>query len=481
MKKIDYSKEINTGISVLLSEIKEDKIYSNLIEDLFTKGIQKLSASISSFDILPKLTEKQIQKNFSKNIKKIFSKIKTIIKSPNLDIYRILSCIYGSFLGDAIGAFCEFEEPNKQNSKNIFKLEKTVIGGVPGQITDDSEMALSLAYAIMDNPMKKEIIVDYIYFYYGAWFKTDPLDMGNTTGNALELFDFIQFHPNLKNFNTIETIISEKNNNSLSNGFLMRKSPLIAWLYYRFNTEIKNAFTGENNKNDIFDLYKIIKDSSSPDNKCTNPNLLTNAASAIYCLMALMAIKGLKANQIIIDISNLCEDTNFINNSDGEKEISEKILYYINMFKSPEFDLWNNFGDKDNKECVYHNMGYYLHAIKLTLYYLINFDKIAQNNIKKKYREIMNQICDLGGDTDTNSCIVGGVLGPLIGMANFGSELNKMYELVPPNRFIYSPAFILIYVIYLMKSNEDDNLIQNNKYFLQQILTMLYGDIDLKY
>ena len=342
MKKIDYSKDINTGISVLLSEIKEDKIYSSLIEDLFTKGIEKLSASISSFDILPKLTEKQMQKNFTKNLKKIYSKIKSIGKSPNSDIYKILSCIYGSFLGDAMGAFCEFEEPNKQNSKNIFKLKQTVIGGVPGQITDDSEMALSLAYAIMDNSVKKEIIVDYIYFYYGAWFKSDPLDMGNTTGNALELFDFINFHPNQKKFNSIEEIISEKNKMSLSNGFLMRKSPFIAWLYYRYNTEINNAFTGEKNKNAIFDLYKLIKDLSSPDNKCTNPNLLTNAVSAIYCLMALMAIKGLTANQIIINISNICEDTNFINNSDEEKEISDKILYYIKMLriKNLLFIVW---------------------------------------------------------------------------------------------------------------------------------------------
>ena len=93
----------------------------------------------------------------------------------------------------------------------------------------------------------------------------------------------------------------------------------------------------------------------------------------------------------------------------------------------------------------------------------------------------MNQICDLGGDTDTNCCIVGGVIGPLIGMNNFGKELNIMIELIPPNRAIYSVAMIMLFVIYLNKSNRDENLIKNDKYFLKQIFTMLYGDIDLDY
>ena len=90
----------------------------------------------------------------------------------------------------------------------------------------------------------------------------------------------------------------------------------------------------------------------------------------------------------------------------------------------------------------------------------------------------MNQICDLGGDTDTNCCIVGAVIGPLIGMGNFGEEFNKMIELIPPNRAIYSVSMILLFVIYLYKSNKDENLIKDNKYFLRQILTMLYGTID---
>ena len=91
----------------------------------------------------------------------------------------------------------------------------------------------------------------------------------------------------------------------------------------------------------------------------------------------------------------------------------------------------------------------------------------------------MNQICDLGGDTDTNCCIVGTVIGPLIGMSYFGSKFNIMLELIPPNRAIYSVSLAFLFVLYLKKSNEDDSLVKNDKYFLQQILTMIYGDIKI--
>ena len=479
--------EINSKISQILSLCNDVQIYSNIMEELFTVGIFKPSKKILSFKILPNLKEKELKNNFIKNIKKLIERIKSIIKSPQHDdTYKVLSCIYGAFLGDAMGAFCEFQQPNKNNSKNIFKLANTVIGGELGQVTDDSEMALSLAYAIMDNPMKDQLIPDFLYFYYGAWFKTKPLDYGKTTKNALKEFNFVKNNPNLNNFKDIEKTIFENNYDSLSNGFLMRKSPFIVWLYYRFYNDIDKAFNKTNNDmndfTDLINLYLKIRSLSEFDNKCTNPNKQVHVASGFYCLLALMAIKGLNSKMIIYNISKFCQCPYFqsLQKNDDEKFVSDLILYYLNMFKKKDFDLWNTFGDMQNKECVYHKMGYYLHAFKLTLYFLYNFDNIKKNHPEKKYKEIMSQICDLGGDTDTNCCIVGAVIGPLIGVSNFGKELNKMIELIPTDRAIYSVAMILLFVIYLNKSNKDENLVKNDKYFLKQILIMLYGNIELE-
>ena len=477
MEKNNQNMDINSKISLVLSKIIDEKTYSFIMQELFCYEIGKPLKFIDSLNILPKLNVQQLQNNFRKNIQKIISEIKNIIKTPYDDIYKVLSCIYGAFLGDAIGAFCEFEEPNKNNSKYIFRTDNTVIGGAPGQVTDDSEMALSLAYAIMDNPIKDQLMPDYIYFYYGAWFNTQPLDFGNTTKNALELFDFFKFNPNLNNFKVIEPVINTSNNQSLSNGFLMRKCTFIAWLYYRFYNEINTVFNVIDNHNNniaLLNLYKKIKNLSYADNKCTNPNYLTNTISSIYSLMALMAIKGKDSHYILNNIVNLVKNPNFINIGKDEQFIYKEILYYINLF-SKKPDLYKIFGDISSQESVFNNMGFCLHSFKLTLYFLYNFDNIGHNN---KYRTIMEQICDLGGDTDTNCCIVGAVIGPLIGMGNFGNEFNKMIELIPPNRAIYSVSMILLFIIYLKKSNKDENLVKDDKYFLKQILTMLYGNVD---
>ena len=123
-------------------------------------------------------------------------------------------------------------------------------------------------------------------------------------------------------------------------------------------------------------------------------------------------------------------------------------------------------------------MGYYLHAFLLTVYYLLNYEKYTKETA---FTEIMNEICNLGGDTDTNCCIVGGIIGPIFGMENFGSKFYDSLGLVPPKRYIYSIALMVPYVMYLKKSNGDSSLIKNEHYFLKTILTLLYDDFEVDF
>ena len=66
-----------------------------------------------------------------------------------------------------------------------------------GQITDDTELAMSLAYGILEGINNKEISdvkyailnIDPIAYYYGIWFLSGPFDIGNTTQNSLEIKD----------------------------------------------------------------------------------------------------------------------------------------------------------------------------------------------------------------------------------------------------------------------------------------------------
>ena len=82
-------------------------------------------------------------------------------------------------------------------------------------------MALSMAYAIMDNGNPNELNQDLLFFYYGTWFKSGPIDIGRTTITALKSFRYDTHCINSKrNFQCgVYKIIKTLNSESLSNGF----------------------------------------------------------------------------------------------------------------------------------------------------------------------------------------------------------------------------------------------------------------------
>mgnify|MGYP002624576823 CR=1 FL=1 len=467
---------IKEKIEKVVNRCINEEIYSNIMSDFFTKGIVKHSFYLLSLQILSDLTEDEMKNNFEKNIKRLIYCINNEIK-PGLIIYNVLSCIYGAFYGDALGSFCELYEYDKNNHNKIFK-QIPVFGGQIGQITDDSEMAMSLAYAIMDNPSKESLDVNYLYFYYGAWSKTDPLDIGIATRKAFENFDFVQYHPKKQGFKNIENNILNNNSQSLSNGFLMRKSTFIAWLFYRFYGEINKAFNEIKDTGPLLNLYKKIRDLSRIDNQCTHPNAEADVASSFYCIMGLGIICKLRPNNILYKLECLCQNEYFIKEgNENDKKFSIMFLKILNLFKSPNFDFYNFFGNKQSPNCVHgKGIGWYGHAFRLVIYYLLNYEKYEE---KTGFETIMGEICDLGGDTDTNCCIVGGIIGPLFGIQNFGKNFKKSLELIPLNRDMFSIPLMIPYIIYLQKSNKDDEFIKDDRYFLRTILTLLYDEIDI--
>ena len=92
-------------------------------------------------------------------------------------------------MGDSIGQYVEFKKPNNSNHQLIYQ-GLSQFGTEPGSVTDDSYMAMSLAFGIMDNNILKELNENLIYFYYGAWNLTNPRDIGITTSKALSYFTY---------------------------------------------------------------------------------------------------------------------------------------------------------------------------------------------------------------------------------------------------------------------------------------------------
>ena len=416
---------------------------------------------------------------FKKNIEKLREKIYSIKKEVSPEKYYSLSCILGAFLGDSLGSYCEFKSLSLDNSKLIYTGDN-IFGKPPGQTTDDSEMALSMAFAIMDNNNLNEINSNINYYYYGCWLYSKPFDIGNTTYNALKFFNF--------GYNIGDDILhkcefNDKVKNSMADGFLMRISPFVVWFYYIFYSRVSNALKSDN-KTIFYELFIKIKYQGLKDNICTHPNKSNHSYTALFVFLALTAMFGyppeIILNKFLILLSN-----EFIDEYD--KKATKKTKSILNDFKKPDFEKYLYFSS------IIVDMGSYIHSYKLTLYYLTFFDEYKEDpdNNYSLFRVIMNEICNFGGDTDTNCAIVATVLGPIIGFDNFGEELKILLNHIPDDRIQYTNALIYYYIDFLEKvseEEEEEEIIINDedhsknaqiRYFtLNFLLNILYNDIN---
>lgn len=419
--------------------------------------------------------------NFIPNIKKLCEKILSIKKAESPDEYMAYSCILGAFMGDALGDDCEFTEYNLENYKNILSPKGP---WPPGEITDDSEMALSLSFAIMDSPKLSTLEQKYIFFYHGIWISTNPIAAGGATKNSLRLFKYDE-HTKLlyneenedeeKNNKIMEEIvekIKKININTLANGHLMRLSTFHVWYYYMHKEEIKDFLLSDNSEK-FYNLYLNIKNELIKDSCLTHPNEEMPIIASIFSFMVQCALLEYSSKDILKKLNILLSFNIF----DAENSLELKVKKFINDtledFKKPDFDKNKYFNN------LFEFMGYYVHAIRLSLYYVYTFDDIIPMKGYTKFRSIMNDISNFGGDTDTNSDIVGQIIGPLIGFDNFGNkEVKKVLNYVSPSRFQYSASIIFFFVNYLQKNynkvNKDNKKNIPRFNFIRNLLKMVY-------
>lgn len=378
--------------------------------------------------------------------------------------YLSLSCIYGAFFGDAIGGNCEFLTPSKNNYLNIFKYYQG-FRFLPGEITDDSELAMSAAFAYMDvKDQNDPRIQDYIFYYFGIWKESHPKDMGYTTINSLKYFNSSHNIDQIK-FDKIKSIIQKENWNSLSNGSLMRLSTFIVFYLYsnyeKINSTITNYFNNNisNEMDDdlinlLFDIFNKVK----LNVEITHPYPEMSIAAAIFSLMVLTGMIRNNAKDIYSLFKIISFSKKFIqtNKDKNFKYFAQEIQ---KKFHKIIFEI-----EKNEPISVYNSMGYYMNAFKLSIYYLYKFPQKGQNNDKDLYYRIMCNICNLGGDTDTNCAIVGTMIGPLLGYKNFNSQLfNIFITYFPERRTQYTSAFMYIYVKYLEEKYFKNNAAYNDK------------------
>ena len=142
---------------------------------------------------------------------------------------RATAAYLGLAVGDALGATVEFMTPREIAAQ--YTVHDTMRGGgwlrlKPGQVTDDTTMALALGQAILD---EGTVTADGAARAFDAWMRAKPVDIGNTVRRGI-----------LRYRRTGETETPE-NDQDAGNGAAMRVLPVALATLDRSEEEVRRA------------------------------------------------------------------------------------------------------------------------------------------------------------------------------------------------------------------------------------------------
>jgi len=321
---------------------------------------------------------------------------------------RAYGCLLGQAIGDALGTRYEFENASvtKSSIKTDLREQKSsflpILGGgpfnmEPGQVTDDTEMAMALARSLQR--LKKFHAPD-VARSYAIWFYSSPPDIGITTCNAFVglpgKLDEMKSLPEEKIYGSILETSAEKNKSSLSNGCLMRISPLaIAGSHWPLDS---------------------LRDAAVADCRITHPNPVAHDAVAAY----VTAIWYL------------------INTGDRQKAYDETIA----RVQTPEIRRILEIDDDPSVPIIVHknggqeeikkidgdaaHMGFLGVALKWAFY------ELRKNG--DDFEKALVSVISRGGDTDTNGCITGALLGAYAGASKIPASWKSTVLGAKPRR-----------------------------------------------
>lgn len=293
---------------------------------------------------------------------------------------KLLGCFIGGFIGDAIGAPHELRGalPLSQYTgiiRHPIVLKKTrgrkedIVYPI-GTFTDDSQMTLYLIKSIIENNgnyVRDDVIMKYLEF------AGQTKMLGRNTRNLLTV-------KTMKGY--LGRVNKHMDPSIESNGTLMRASPLC-----------------------IFNNYQTcIQDSS-----ITNTSNVNSVCNIIYLYGIRYAIESKSKSEIQELYISLA-------NQYGIETIITAVNQAINGDRR---DVDERRVNPDGSLSRRSNKGWIVHGIYAALWSLLHFDN---------YRDGVNAVVLLGGDTDTLAKIAGDLLGAFYGYENIMSDDVTKYN-----------------------------------------------------
>eukprot|EP01084_Bolivina_argentea_P138389 243638_1 len=345
-------------------------------------------------------------------------------------IDRAYGCVIGAAIGDSIGSFCEFRK-SRIDEDELDQAMEMPGGGtwgqrvITGQVTDDTELAVSLAYGLMeiigksneitrlkkesenkndtDNDSKTEITncifnLEPIAREYRRWRDSNPFDIGICTRTTLRASpNVISMKENAFDYD------SHKKTGNQANGAMMRCMPLCLYGYKL-----------EENEN----IYNLMREDAS----LTHANMAVYLSNTCYAIMIKYLLtadignekRNIQAFDEVFEYLEEVEQTAADNSI--ELKAAELLRYdWLSMFTNDKIRNSGNYDDVELNDL--HN------ATQSEGWVKIAFQRCCYHLLKGSgFKYAMRDVVGEAGDTDTNACIVGGVMGAYWGLQGIPKE-----------------------------------------------------------
>lgn len=274
-----------------------------------------------------------------------------------------LGAVLGALVGDAAGAVLEFLGRPVETADVAHALAMPgggTWGVAPGQITDDGELTMSLLHALVEAPESPRPAAA---ARYAEWVASDPFDIGATTARSLGCLRDATFavRARIAGLDVAMTEAArERCMPSKANGSLMRATPLGVWGAGRDDAALIAA--------------------AQDDARLSHPN----AACVDACVAYLLAIASL------------------VRAPGDAARAFEVALTWAKGSADLEVRGWLEDAAAGTSVAYTPQDGFVRIAFTHAFRHL---------RLGTSYLEALRETLAGGGDTDTNACIIGGLLG----------------------------------------------------------------------
>ena len=307
-------------------------------------------------------------------------------KSQNLED-AASGCLLGALVGDAAGAVLEFRSniTLEDCDRAMNMAGGGVLGVAPGQITDDGELTLCLALALAES---KTFDLEKIARNYARWIDSIPFDLGNTTAASIGSYSQRKWQ-DLRETEGVAAVMTraaeERCLGSKANGSLMRITPLGIW-GHRFEDE-------------------ELADYAMQDSRLSHPNPTCCYAVACYVLAIASLMRDFGESQLAFDRAR-----NWL-------ERQGTFAFSLEQFRGREEVMtWLDAAANNLNVAYSPHIGF----IKIAFIHAFRHLLLGTN-----YEEAIRETLSGEGDTDTNACIVGGLIGAVCGESSLPDRMKN--------------------------------------------------------